>query len=94
VGRVVLAKYIKPGKVKSVRGCEPAFATTGRVTADGAREITRGITRDVAADNDVNHLIDRVVRDRYKLLLRRKPLEARETTSFGGKGRRRSKVCA
>ena len=53
----VLAKDVKPGKVKTVQGSELTLATTGGVTVDGAKVITA----DVVADNGVIHVIDTVL---------------------------------
>ncbi len=57
VGSKVLAKDIKPGKVKTVQGSELTLATAGGVTVDGAK-VTAA---DIAADNGVIHVIDTVV---------------------------------
>ena len=57
VGSKVMAKDIKPGKVKTVQGSELTLATTGGVTVDGAKVTTA----DVAADNGVIHVIDTVL---------------------------------
>ena len=53
----VLAKDIKPGKVKTVQGSELTIATTGGVTVDTAK-VTAA---DVLADNGVIHVIDTVL---------------------------------
>ena len=53
----VLAKDIKPGKVKSVQGTELTIAATGGVTVDTAK-VTAA---DVLADNGVIHVIDTVL---------------------------------
>ena len=53
----VMAKDIKPGKVKTVQGSELTLATTGGVTVDAAK-VTAA---DVAADNGVIHVIDTVL---------------------------------
>ena len=53
----VLAKDIKPGKVKTVQGSELTLATTGGVTVNGAK-VTAA---DVMADNGVIHVIDTVL---------------------------------
>ena len=53
----VLAKDIKPGKVKTVQGSELTLATAGGVTVDGAKVISA----DVMADNGVIHVIDTVL---------------------------------
>jgi len=53
----VLAKDIKPGKVKTVQGTELTLATAGGVTVDGAKVTTA----DVMADNGVIHVIDTVL---------------------------------
>jgi len=53
----VLAKDIKPGKVKTVQGGELTLATTGGVTVNGAK-VTAA---DVMADNGVIHVIDTVL---------------------------------
>ena len=53
----VMAKDIKPGKVKTVQGNELTLATTGGVTVDAARVSTA----DIAADNGVIHVVDTVL---------------------------------
>ena len=53
----ILAKDIKPGKVKTVQGSELTIATAGGVTVDGAK-VTAA---DVVADNGVIHVIDTVL---------------------------------
>ena len=53
----VMAKDIKPGKVKTVQGTELTLATTSGVTVDGAK-VTAA---DVPADNGVIHVIDTVL---------------------------------
>jgi len=53
----VLAKDIKPGKVKTVQGSELTLATTGGVTVDAAKVSAA----DVVADNGVIHVIDTVL---------------------------------
>ena len=53
----VLAKDIKPGKVKTVQGSELTLATTGGVSVDAAKVTTA----DVLADNGVIHAIDTVL---------------------------------
>ena len=53
----VLAKDIKPGKVKTVQGSELTLATTGGVTVDGAKVTAAN----VMADNGVIHVIDTVL---------------------------------
>ena len=53
----VLAKDVKPGKVKSVQGSELTLATMGGVTVDGARVTSA----DVMASNGVIHVIDGVL---------------------------------
>jgi len=57
VGGKVMAKDIKPGKVKTVQGSELTLATAGGVTVDAAK-VTAA---DVAADNGVIHVIDTVL---------------------------------
>jgi uncharacterized surface protein with fasciclin (FAS1) repeats len=57
VGGKVMAKDIKPGKVKTVQGSELTLATAGGVTVDAAK-VTAA---DIAADNGVIHVIDTVV---------------------------------
>ena len=52
----VMAKDIKPGKVKTVQGSEVTLSTTGGVTVNDAKVIAA----DVAADNGVIHAIDTV----------------------------------
>ncbi len=53
----VMAKDIKPGKVKTVQGSEVTLSTTGGVTVNDAKVIAA----DVAADNGVIHAIDTVL---------------------------------
>ena len=53
----VLAKDIKPGKVKTVQGTELTIAANGGVTVDTAK-VTAA---DVLADNGVIHVIDTVL---------------------------------
>jgi uncharacterized surface protein with fasciclin (FAS1) repeats len=53
----VMAKDVKPGKVKTVQGSELTVATAGGVTVDNAKVIRT----DIAADNGVIHVIDSVV---------------------------------
>ena len=53
----VMAKDIKPGKVKTVQGTELTLATAGGVTVDAAKVTTA----DVVADNGVIHVIDTVL---------------------------------
>jgi uncharacterized surface protein with fasciclin (FAS1) repeats len=53
----VMAKDVKPGKVKTVQGSELTVATSGGVTVDNAK-VTKA---DVTADNGVIHVIDTVV---------------------------------
>ncbi|HQS30300.1 MAG: hypothetical protein B7X59_09845 [Polaromonas sp. 39-63-203] len=53
----VMAKDVKPGKVKTVEGSEVTLGTTGGVTVDGARVVAA----DVKADNGVIHAIDTVI---------------------------------
>ncbi len=48
---------VKPGKVKSVQGSELTLSTAGGVKVDGANVVQA----DIAADNGVIHVIDRVV---------------------------------
>ena len=57
VGSKVLAKDIKPGKVKTVQGSELTLATAGGVSVDGAKVTAAG----VATDNGVIHVIDTVL---------------------------------
>lgn len=57
VGAKVLSTDIKPGKVKTVQGSELAIGTSGGVTVDDAKVIAA----DVAADNGVIHVIDKVL---------------------------------
>jgi len=56
----VLAKDIKPGKVKTVQGSELTLSTTGGLTVDGAKVIKA----DIVADNGVIHVIDTVLMPR------------------------------
>ena len=56
----VMAKDIKPGKVKTVQGSELTLSTTGGVTVDGAKVTTA----DIVADNGVIHVIDTVLMPR------------------------------
>jgi len=54
----VMAKDVKPGKVKTVQGSELTLATSGGgVTVDGAHVVKA----DIVADNGVIHVIDNVV---------------------------------
>ena len=54
----VMAKDVKPGKVKTVQGSELTLATSdGGVTVDGAHVVKA----DIVADNGVIHVIDSVV---------------------------------
>ena len=54
----VMAKDVKPGKVKTVQGSELTLATSdGGVTVDGANVVKA----DIVADNGVIHVIDSVV---------------------------------
>jgi uncharacterized surface protein with fasciclin (FAS1) repeats len=53
----VMAKDIKPGKVKTVQGSELTLATAGGVTVDAAKVSTA----DIAADNGVIHVVDTVL---------------------------------
>lgn len=53
----VLAKDIKPGKVKTVQGSDLTLATAGGVTVNGAKVTSA----DVMADNGVIHVIDTVL---------------------------------
>jgi uncharacterized surface protein with fasciclin (FAS1) repeats len=54
----VMAKDVKPGKVKTVQGSELTLATSdGGVTVDGAQVVKA----DIVADNGVIHVIDRVL---------------------------------
>ena len=53
----VMAKDIKPGKVKTVQGSELTLATAGGVTVDAAKVSTA----DIVADNGVIHVVDSVL---------------------------------
>lgn len=55
----VMAKDVKPGKVKTVQGSELTLAASsdGGVTVDGAHVVKA----DIVADNGVIHVIDSVV---------------------------------
>ena len=54
----VMAKDVKPGKVKTVQGSDLTLATGGGgVTVDGANVVKA----DIVADNGVIHVIDSVV---------------------------------
>jgi uncharacterized surface protein with fasciclin (FAS1) repeats len=54
----VMAKDVKPGKVKTVQGSELTLATNGGgVTVDGAQVVKA----DIVADNGVIHVIDNVM---------------------------------
>ncbi len=53
----VMAKDVKPGKVKTVQGSELTLSTTGGVMVNDAKVVMA----DVKADNGVIHAIDSVV---------------------------------
>lgn len=53
----VMAKDVKPGQVKTVQGSSLTVSTAGGVKVDQANVTTT----DIAADNGVIHVIDRVV---------------------------------
>jgi uncharacterized surface protein with fasciclin (FAS1) repeats len=53
----VMAKDVKPGKVKTVQGSELTVGTSGGVMVDNAKVTAT----DIAADNGVIHVIDSVV---------------------------------
>ena len=53
----VMAKDVKPGKVKTVQGGELTVSTRGGVMVDNAKVTAT----DIAADNGVIHVIDSVV---------------------------------
>ena len=53
----VMAKDIKPGKVKTLQGGELTLSTAGGVTVDGVKVIKP----DILADNGVIHVIDTVL---------------------------------
>lgn len=53
----VMAKDVKPGKVKTVQGSELTVSTAGGVMVDNAKVTTT----DIAADNGVIHVIDSVL---------------------------------
>jgi uncharacterized surface protein with fasciclin (FAS1) repeats len=53
----VMAKDIKPGKVKTVQGSDVTLSTSGGVMVNDAKVISA----DVAADNGVIHAIDTVL---------------------------------
>jgi uncharacterized surface protein with fasciclin (FAS1) repeats len=53
----VMAKDVKPGKVKTVQGGELTLATAGGVTVDGAKVVKA----DIEADNGVIHVVDTVL---------------------------------
>jgi uncharacterized surface protein with fasciclin (FAS1) repeats len=53
----VMAKDVKPGKVKTVQGSELTVSTSGGVMVDNAKVTST----DIAADNGVIHVIDTVV---------------------------------
>jgi uncharacterized surface protein with fasciclin (FAS1) repeats len=53
----VMAKDVKPGKVKTVQGGDLTVSTAGGVTVDNARVIKT----DIVTDNGVIHVIDTVV---------------------------------
>jgi uncharacterized surface protein with fasciclin (FAS1) repeats len=53
----VMAKDVKPGKVKTVQGSELTVATASGVMVDNAKVTAT----DIAADNGVIHVIDTVV---------------------------------
>jgi uncharacterized surface protein with fasciclin (FAS1) repeats len=56
----VMAKDIKPGKVKTVQGGDLTLSTGGGVKVDGANVVKA----DIVADNGVIHVIDSVVMPR------------------------------
>jgi uncharacterized surface protein with fasciclin (FAS1) repeats len=53
----VMAKDVKPGKVKTVQGSDLTVSTSGGVKVDGANVVKT----DIVADNGVIHVIDSVV---------------------------------
>ncbi len=53
----VMAADVKAGKVKTVQGGELTVATAGGVTVDAAKVVQA----DIAADNGVIHVIDKVI---------------------------------
>lgn len=53
----VMAKDVKPGKVKTVQGSELTVGTSGGVMVDNAKVTAT----DIAADNGVIHVIDSVI---------------------------------
>jgi uncharacterized surface protein with fasciclin (FAS1) repeats len=53
----VMAKDVKPGKVKTVQGSEITLSTSGGVMVDNAKVVKT----DVAASNGVIHVIDTVI---------------------------------
>jgi uncharacterized surface protein with fasciclin (FAS1) repeats len=53
----VMAKDVKPGKLKTVQGSELTVSTSGGVMVDNAKVTAT----DIAADNGVIHVIDSVV---------------------------------
>ena len=53
----IMAKDVKPGKVKTVQGSELTLATAGGVTVDNAKVTAV----DIVADNGVIHVIDTVL---------------------------------
>ena len=53
----VMAKDVKPGKVKTVQGSEITISTTGGVMVDNAKVVKT----DVEASNGVIHVIDTVI---------------------------------
>jgi uncharacterized surface protein with fasciclin (FAS1) repeats len=53
----VMAKDVKPGKVKTVQGSDLTVSTSGGVKVDGANVAKA----DIVADNGVIHVIDSVV---------------------------------
>jgi uncharacterized surface protein with fasciclin (FAS1) repeats len=53
----VMARDVKPGKVKTVQGSDLTLSTSGGVKVDGAKVVQA----DIVADNGVIHVIDSVV---------------------------------
>jgi uncharacterized surface protein with fasciclin (FAS1) repeats len=53
----VMAKDVKPGKVKTAQGSEATLSTTGGAMIDGAKIVKT----DIETSNGVIHVIDSVI---------------------------------